>query len=121
MKDAASVWDLHSTAADSANVDARDSYFRDLKGIEEHFLVSGGEFLIAKMRREIVGMGGMLTLDQGEGQIKSMRVHPQYQRMGIGSAILSKLEEKAKLRGIERLRLDTLETQFEARRFYEKS
>jgi len=60
----------------------------------------------------IVGFGDL----NENGEIKRLYTHKEYQRRGIASAILNKLEEEAKKRGFERI---TLESTISAKLFYE--
>ncbi len=60
----------------------------------------------------IVGFGDL----NENGEIKRLYTHKDYQRKGIASAILSRLEEEAKSRGYEEI---SLESTISAKRFYE--
>ena len=50
------------------------------------------------------------------GEIKRLYTHKEYQKRGIASAILNRLEEEAKSRGFEEI---TLESTISAKLFYE--
>ena len=50
-----------------------------------------------------------------------MRVHPYYQRQGLGQAVLTALEERARQLGYTRVVLDTSDRQEAARALYEKN
>jgi GNAT superfamily N-acetyltransferase len=63
-------------------------------------------------------MGALRPSDAGTAEVKRMRVHPDFQRRGFGSAVLRALEERARELGFTSLRLDTPEFNVGARRFY---
>ncbi len=50
-----------------------------------------------------------------------MRVHPHFQRQGIGRLLLKSLEERRRALGCQRIRLDTTDQQTAARGLYERS
>lgn len=50
-----------------------------------------------------------------------MRVHPDFQRQGLGRLILRELEQRARALGFRMARLDTTDEQFAARRLYESA
>lgn len=55
----------------------------------------------------IAGIGALKTLGGGAAEIKSMRTHPDHLRQGVGGAILERIIETAKARGLRRLSLET--------------
>lgn len=55
----------------------------------------------------LAGCGAIKHLDAGHGELKSMRVAPDYRGKGVGRAILLHLIEEARTRGYERLSLET--------------
>lgn len=55
----------------------------------------------------IAGIGALRLLGDGQGEIKSMRTHPDYLRRGVGSALLEHLIAESRVRGIDRLSLET--------------
>lgn len=56
---------------------------------------------------ELVGMGALKRLDAAHGEIKSMRVVEDFQRQGIGRAMLDHLIECARSAGMVRVSLET--------------
>lgn len=72
--------------------------------------------LIAKEHDEIVGYISMI-IDSGVAQIEPLMVHPRGK--GIGSALITAAEEKAKSMGVHKVWLETGST-WEAKKFYEK-
>lgn len=69
----------------------------------------------------LAGCGALKALDAGHGEIKSMRVHPDYRGQGVGKAILQHLMAEARARGYVRVSLETgsHEPFVPARRLYE--
>jgi len=55
----------------------------------------------------IAGIGALKELGGGAAEIKSMRTHPDHLRQGVGAAILERIIETAKARGLTRLSLET--------------
>ncbi len=55
----------------------------------------------------IAGIGALKDLGDGVGEIKSMRTHPDHLRKGVGAAILERIIEDARVRGLSRLSLET--------------
>ena len=80
-----------------------------------------GTFLVAYLREEAVGCGGLKTLAPGLGEVKRMFVAPEARGRGLGRRLLAALEEAARDLGLRVLRLDTTERMPEARRLYESS
>jgi putative acetyltransferase len=55
----------------------------------------------------VAGIGALKALDDGSGEIKSMRTHPGHLRQGVGAAILDRIIAEARGRGLTRLSLET--------------
>jgi putative acetyltransferase len=56
---------------------------------------------------QITGVGALKLLGGGQGEIKSMRTHPDYLRRGVGAALLEHIIAEARRRGVTRLSLET--------------
>lgn len=67
-----------------------------------------------------VGCGGLRQLDDESAEIKRMFVTPDARGTGVSIAILGALEDKARSRGWNTLRLETGTAQPDAIRFYER-
>jgi ribosomal protein S18 acetylase RimI-like enzyme len=116
------VWSLHNLALNTAEAHGGNGpWDDDLHHIEEIYLKNGGEFIVAEYERRIVGMGALKRRDDTHADITRMRIHPDFQRQGIGQSILSRLEEAAGRIGYRTLTLDTTAGQIPARRLYEKN
>jgi putative acetyltransferase len=57
--------------------------------------------------KAVAGIGALKVLDDRDGEIKSMRTHPQHLRRGVGAALLEHIIETARSRGLRRLSLET--------------
>lgn len=71
---------------------------------------------------QLLGCGALKQLDAQHGEVKSMRTPAALRRRGAGRALLAQIVETAKLRGYERLSLETgsVEAFEPARRLYER-
>jgi putative acetyltransferase len=56
---------------------------------------------------KIAGIGALKDLGHGEGEVKSMRTHPDFLRRGVGAALLEHIIAEARARGMHRLSLET--------------
>jgi putative acetyltransferase len=56
---------------------------------------------------EICGIGALKQLDHEVGEVKSMRTHPDHLRRGVAAALLERIIEAARSRGLRTLSLET--------------
>src|SRR3954452_3202281 len=66
-----------------------------------------GVFLVARLRQEPVGCGGLKFHDDSPTEIKRMWVDPAARGLGLGRRMLDELERRAAARGDRKVRLDT--------------
>jgi DNA-binding MarR family transcriptional regulator/GNAT superfamily N-acetyltransferase len=66
-----------------------------------------GLFLIARLRGEPVGCGGLIIHDTDPAEIKRMWVAPAVRGLGLGRRLLGELERRAQDSGAATTRLDT--------------
>lgn len=66
---------------------------------------------------KLVGYCGMLTV-LDEGQITNVAVHPEFRRMGIGTALLNRLLEEANALGVTQISLEVRESNSAAKALY---
>ncbi len=66
-----------------------------------------GLLLVARMRGEPVGCGGLRLSTGGPPELKRMWVAPAARGLGLGRRLLRELEEQARLRGAGVVRLET--------------
>jgi putative acetyltransferase len=55
----------------------------------------------------VASIGALKRLGEHQGEIKSMRTHPDYLRQGAGAAVLDRIIVEAQARGLQRLSLET--------------
>ena len=117
-----SVWDLHNVALNEVGAHAGSGpWDDDLHRIEGEYLDAGGKFYVGIIDCRLVAMGALRRLTDTRGEICRMRVHPDLQRRGLGTRILSKLEERARELGFRTLTLDTTVGQVAAMGMYTKA
>lgn len=87
--------------------------FQDWKETDPKFI-----FIKVSRQDEMVGCGAVRPINANTGEVK--RMFAKYKRMGIGSVLLSALEEKAKQAGYTMLWLETRAKNVEACNFYLK-
>lgn len=125
-EDGSPVMELHKAALEPTGAYVEDpSLDSDLYGPGDTYPKMGGEFWVGELDGNIMAMGGFwihLSGPDKEAELKRMRVIPDLQGQGIGSALLKLLEGRAKLLGFETMALDatSAESQLPARQFYEK-
>jgi putative acetyltransferase len=56
---------------------------------------------------QVASVGALKMLARGNAEVKSMRTHPSFLRMGAGSAILEHIIAEAHMRRVQRLSLET--------------
>lgn len=77
-------------------------------------------FFIARLDGEAVGCGG-IAIEGPVAEAKRMYVRPWARGRGVARAILARLEEEARSRGVIRLVLETGDAQLAAIRLYERA
>ena len=116
------VWDLHNLALNEVGAHAGSGpWDDDLHRIDAEYIHAGGEFYVGIIDGRIVAMGALKRLTDTRAEICRMRVHPDLQRRGLGTRILSKLEQRARDLGFRTLTLDTTVGQVAAIRMYTRA
>jgi len=102
----------------------------DLWAIDRHYLDGEGEFVVGVVDGTIVATGAYTTpdewkeaycdIDSETTELTRMRVAPEWQAQGFGSAIYRELERRARSDGYRRFVLDTGTGNEVARGFYER-
>ena len=78
----------------------------------------GGLLLVASEQNSVLGCAGLRLLPGRIGEVTRVFVMPAARRRGLGSLLLSRLEDHAGDHGVATLRLDTRRDLVEARRLY---
>jgi ribosomal protein S18 acetylase RimI-like enzyme len=116
------VWDLHTTVLKETGAFVDDPALdADLLDIRRFYLQNGGDFLLAELNGQVIGMGACTVISADAAEIARMRVLGAHQGRGIGRQILDALESSAKSRGIKRFILNTTDMQPLAQKFYIKN
>jgi GNAT superfamily N-acetyltransferase len=87
----------------------------------DQFAPPAGTFLLAEVGDEPVGCGGIRPQGDGIAEIKRMYVVPEHRGRGVARALLGALEDAARERGYQQLRLETGLSQPEAIALYTSS
>ncbi len=87
----------------------------------ERLRASDVTFWSAWHDENLAGCGALKHLDEGHGEIKSMRAAPEFRGRGVGKALLAHLLNAARGRGYRRVSLETGRPDpfMPARRLYE--
>jgi ribosomal protein S18 acetylase RimI-like enzyme len=94
----------------------------DIDDIANVYLRSpGNHFWVAvNAASEVVGMIGVQHHDEGVGEIRRLRVHPEYRRRGIGTALVETAVKFCQERNYLKVTLDTFMEREPAIRLFEK-
>lgn len=77
-------------------------------------------FFIARLDGQAVGCGG-IAFEDDLAEVKRMYVRPGTRGRGVAQAILARLEDQARKRGVAQLVLETGNAQHAAIRFYQRA
>ena len=97
-------------------------YFKDPVLTKEELLkeMENIEFYVYELGGKIVGVSGLTVENKKTGIVRWVYVLPEYQRKGIGTALLRHIESIAKRCGLRMLKLRTSEKAYWAISFYRK-
>lgn len=79
-------------------------------------------FWSAWINDEFAGCGALKQLNESHGEIKSMKTRPEHLKKGVAKALLTKIIDQARVRGFDRLSLETgtMDVFIPARELYKK-
>lgn len=77
-------------------------------------------FYVYNSEGKIVGVAALEIEGEERGRIHWVYILPEYQRKGIGTALVSYVEQEARKTGLKRLRFLTVEQAYWAVNFYKK-
>lgn len=86
----------------------------------EKLITEGVAFFVIWVNGEPAGCGGIQFYGNEYGELKRMYVRPQYRGLWLGKKMIEHLEEVARQRGVNVLRLETGTFQHEAIGLYER-
>ena len=75
----------------------------DLDDIAANYLQRGNVFVVAEIGGELVGTGGLITVDANTARSVRMSVSRNHRRKGIGRALVMHLLDVARQRGFVRM------------------
>jgi GNAT superfamily N-acetyltransferase len=75
----------------------------DLDNIAANYFQCGNVFVVAEISGELVGTGGLITVDENTARIVRMSVSRNHRRKGIGRALVMHLLDVARQRGFARV------------------
>lgn len=89
---------------------------------EEDLLQASAQLWAAWQDGRVVGIVALVVLEEGHGELRSMRTMAASRRQGVGAALLARLLSDAEKAGFRRISLETgVEEHFErARRLYKR-
>ncbi len=73
------------------------------------------EFLVAVSGDDVVGCGALHVMWEDLAEVRTLAVHPDFRRSGVGSKILAAQLDRARSLGIKRVFCLTFETEFFSR------
>ena len=121
-RDLQEVKTLHRIALESTGAYLESGKWdRDLDKIEDVYINPGGEFIVGLMNGKIITMGALKKISDDTAELKRMRVHPKFQKQGLGQKILDELHKIAHQKGFKKIFLNTSVKQVAAQRFYQKN
>ena len=85
--------------------------------IDKKLEIKDGLFFVALKEEKVLGTI-MAGYDGHRGWIYSMAVHPDYQKQGIGTALLSYIQDKLKNLGCLKINLQIMEGNEAVQKFY---
>jgi ribosomal protein S18 acetylase RimI-like enzyme len=92
----------------------------DIDGIEAAYMKNGNHFWVAEAEGKVVGMIGVQHHDEGTGEIRRLRVHPDYRRRGIGGALVETAVRFCREQNYLKVTLDTFMERDPAIRLFEQ-
>ncbi|HEY8749857.1 MAG TPA: GNAT family N-acetyltransferase [Tepidisphaeraceae bacterium] len=92
----------------------------DIDNIIGEYMKSGNHFWVAEADGPIVGMIGVQHHDEGVGEIRRLRVHPDYRRRGIGTALVETAVRFCREQNYLKVTLDTFMERDPALKLFEQ-
>ncbi|UCG00625.1 MAG: GNAT family N-acetyltransferase [Candidatus Heimdallarchaeota archaeon] len=92
----------------------------DLENIYQSYHQKDRKFWVIDQEGEIIGMVGVIIVDESTAELIRMRVKNHYRNQGLGKKLLSKVEEYCINIGMKRIILHTAKRLVIARKMYEK-
>ena len=101
-------------------IDAFNATVLPQSEIKNRILGKKYEIYVLEKNKKIIGTVSFYIKNKNQIHIRSMAVHPNNQKKGVGSFILKEIEEMAKEKNIKSISLDTSKPLKIAIKFYKK-
>lgn len=98
----------------------REHQKSELENIYHSYSQKDRKFWVIDQEGEIIGMVGIIIVDEDTAELIRMRVKRQYRKQGLGKKLLYKVEEYCIKIGKKRIILHTAKRLAIARKMYEK-
>ncbi|WP_371802475.1 GNAT family N-acetyltransferase [Candidatus Lokiarchaeum ossiferum] len=98
-----------------------DTLNPDLYAILDHYIGKGDDFLVGIYENEIICCGALILEEYKVGRMQRISVDQNFRGMGLASKIVRSLEKQAKIRGMDRIVVETTNTWSDAIRLYLKN
>jgi ribosomal protein S18 acetylase RimI-like enzyme len=93
----------------------------DLAGLEQNYIVNGGNFFIARTEGgQLKGFVGLRNQGNGQAALKRLAVLPEFEHQGVGKALVSELITWARDNGFSKISLQTGGSEEAKTKIYEK-
>lgn len=90
----------------------------DIDDIMKNYVKAGHVFLVVQSGNDIVGTGGLIIEDDGIGRLVRISVHHEHRRNGIGKAVVERLVEVGRQRGLQQIQVETNNDWYDAIALY---
>ena len=118
-RDRDGIVQLHAQGWEIVGISHDPKLDSDLEDVEGSYIARGGEFIVATVDEQVIGMGAFRRLDSRNVEIRRLRVSSRILRQGIGRSILRHLVQEATSRGFKSLVLDATGEMEAARGLFE--
>ena len=99
---------------------ANQDYDEELSHLPEKYSPPFGSIYVVTADGEVAGMGALLQLEPGCGELKRIFLYPQYRGHGIGDLLMAQLLSDAVSYGYRHIKLDTFPAMLPAIGLYRK-
>ncbi len=96
------------------------NYDEELNNVEEKYGMPQGRLYLAYWEEAAVGCIALRKIDAERCELKRLYVQPEFRNQGIGTLLINKVIEEARVIGYTSMLLDTLPFLESAQRLYEK-
>ena len=99
----------------------KDEYSQDdLENIDVSYMSVNGDFFIASLNDNIIGMCGFVPVDDKKAELKRLRIEKSLRSKGYGSQLLKFVESDIKSKGFDAIEFATASIRKPTLQFYKK-